>query len=78
VDSGCAGCLAGGAGGFIQGAWGEEGGAFVAVQGAVLTGEKIAATVFAHGRWAGGAIGFGSGHFGEEAFREILKIRSHR
>jgi hypothetical protein len=55
----------------------EEGRAFVAVQGAVLAGEELAAAVFAHGSWAGGTIGFACGHFGEEALkgrRKSIKI----
>ena len=46
----------------------EEGGAFVAVQGPVLTSEEFTAAVLADGGGAEGAIGLVSRHFGKQAF----------
>jgi hypothetical protein len=64
-----------------QGSWGEEGGALIAVQGAVLASQEVPAAVFTHSRWAVGTIGFARRHFGEEAYGErnerIKKRRSH-
>jgi hypothetical protein len=53
-----------------QGSWGKESGTLVAVQGAVLTSNKVTAAVFTHSRRTVGTIGFGCGHFGEEAYGE--------
>jgi hypothetical protein len=65
----------------IEGTGREEGWAFVAVQGAVLAGEEFATAVLAHGSRAGGAVGFGCRHLGEEALkrrRKVLKPRVQR
>jgi hypothetical protein len=36
----------------------------------VLASQEVSATVFAHGSWAEGSIGFVCRHLGEEAFGE--------
>jgi hypothetical protein len=44
----------------------------------VLTGEEFATAVLTHSSWAGGAVGFGCRHLGEEALkgrRKVLKPR---
>lgn len=56
----------------------EEGWAFVAIQGAVLTVQEAAVIFFTHGSRAEGAIGFACRHFGEEAFGKRRRIKIPR
>ena len=47
----------------------------------MLAGEEFATAVLAHGSWAGGSVGFGCRHLGEEALkgrRKVLKTRVQR
>jgi hypothetical protein len=53
----------------------EEGWAFVAIQGSVLTVQEAAVIFFTHSSRAEGAIGFACRHFGEEAFGKRRRIK---